>query len=158
LRSIRCILALVCLVLASSGALAQDAAQIAPPVGHQELIKQISQAKGRVVLVNFWATWCQPCRLELPELMRLRGSYGDDKLLIIGVSMDQDPAMLVDFALKSKINYPIFLAKPDVGMAFNVRGIPKTLIYAQNGEQVLNHDGYIPEAMLREIMGKLLGG
>lgn len=153
----RFLILLLFALLTSWPAQAQDLHGISL-LSQQDLIKQISQAKGKVVLVNFWATWCQPCRMELPELMRLRASYPEDKLVMLGVSLDQDPSMLTDFTRKNTLNYSIYLGKPDVALGFGIRGIPKTLIYNQNGEQVLNHDGYLDETLLLGVMNKLLGG
>jgi thiol-disulfide isomerase/thioredoxin len=146
------------ILLSVRPAFAQDLSRGIPVLSQQDIIKQISQAKGKVVLINFWATWCQPCRMELPEFMRLRTAYPEDKLVMLGVSLDQDPSMLSDFIRKTPLNYSLFLGKSDVALGFNIRGIPKTLIYNQNGEQILNHDGYIEEDQLLGIMSKLLGG
>ncbi|MBF0482127.1 MAG: TlpA family protein disulfide reductase [Desulfovibrionaceae bacterium] len=146
------------LALCAFTGFAQDLPPGIAAAGQQDIIKQISQAKGRVVLINFWATWCQPCRMELPGFMRLRNAYPEDKLTMLGVSLDQDPSMLTDFLRKNTFNYPQVLGKTDVALGFSIRGIPKTLIYNQKGEMVLNHDGYLDESRLLEIMGKLLGG
>jgi thiol-disulfide isomerase/thioredoxin len=144
-------------LLGARPALAQDLSREVPVISQQDIIKQISQAKGKVVLVNFWASWCQPCRMELPEFIRLRTAYPEDKLVMLGVSLDQDPGMLADFLRKTPLNYTLLLGKSDVALGFNIRGIPKTLVYNQNGEQVLNHDGYLEEDELLGLMGKLLG-
>src|SRR5579863_759832 len=62
---------------------------------------------GKVVMVNFWATWCPPCRYEIPELLELKQEYGD-KLLIIGISEDDDgPDDVIKFALSKNMSYPI---------------------------------------------------
>ena len=157
MRFHRCIILSLFILLGARAGFAQDLPHGVPVVGQQDIIKQISLAKGKVVLVNFWASWCQPCRMELPEFTRLRIAYPEDKLVMLGVSLDQDPSMLTDFLRKTPLNYSLFLGKTDVALGFNIRGIPKTLIYNQNGEQILNHDGYLDESELMGIMGKLLG-
>jgi thiol-disulfide isomerase/thioredoxin len=126
-------------------------------ISHQDIIKTVSQAKGKVVVVNFWASWCPPCRMEIPEFIEARKRIDPNKVIIMGVSVDQDPTMYAMFAAKAGFNYPVYLAKPDVMSAFNIISIPRTVVYGPNGEQVAAHDGYMSGDDLEKLVGKLTG-
>src|SRR6478672_8667865 len=75
--------------------------------------------KGKVVLVNFWATWCPPCRAEIPDLVKLQAKYRD-KLVILGVSEDEDasPQEVKAFGAEQKMNYPIVMLTPELSKIF----------------------------------------
>ena len=74
--------------------------------------------RGKVVIVNFWATWCPPCRAEIPDLVALQAKYGD-KLLIIGISEDEEsPSVVTTFADQYHVNYPIVMLTPEIEHAF----------------------------------------
>ena len=148
------IAAVLCLLLSVPCAAGESSGSL----GHQDLIKLVSQSKGKLVLVNFFASWCPPCKIEIPDLIKLRGQFGADKLVIIGVSVDQDPSAFENFVRKTPFNYPVYLALRDIGQAFQIRGIPKTLLYNQNGEQVFNEEGYVEPEDLLKVLRKQLGG
>ena len=69
----------------------------------------LSDYKGKVVLVDFWATWCDPCKYEIPELVKLQAKLGPKGFAILSVSMDEDVSEVAPFAKKAKINYPVIL-------------------------------------------------
>jgi cytochrome c biogenesis protein CcmG, thiol:disulfide interchange protein DsbE len=77
--------------------------------------------RGRVVLLNFWATWCSPCREETPEFMNLQSKYGSQGLQVIGISLDDDAKPVLDFYRQFKMNYPIVIG--DAGLAKQYGGI-----------------------------------
>jgi len=104
----------------------------------------LSENLGKPLLVNFWATWCPPCLRELPGLLNLRKKYGEDKLHMIGISLDYNRMNLVNFLGKVKFGYPICLALPDLPAQLRLRSIPKTILYDRNGKEVLNYEGFMP--------------
>src|SRR6185369_2903876 len=77
--------------------------------------------KGKVVIVNFWATWCPPCRAEIPDLIKLQDKY-KDKLVVLGISEDEIPADEVKaFVVAQKMNYPVVMTRPELAKIF--RGV-----------------------------------
>lgn len=155
MKTVRVILVALALAVCAAPAWAQGKAE--PTASGQDIIKAVSQARGKVVVLNFWASWCGPCRQEIPEFINLRKRFPQDKLVILGVSLDQDPAMFAMFAAKAGFNYPVYLAKPDVSQAFLIRAIPRTIVYSPKGEVVHTQEGYMPGSQLEDMIKKLLG-
>lgn len=122
------------------------------------ILKTINQAKGKVVLLNFWATWCDPCRAEIKELKELRGEYSEDELLILGLAVDREPAVVKAFAKQAGFNYPVYLATDAAMMFFRVQGVPRLMFYGKDGELRVNREGMVGASGLREIVDSLLAG
>ena len=93
------------------------------------------QFKGKVIVVDFWATWCGPCRAEIPGYVELYKKYGKDRLAIVGVSLDEAGANVVaDFAKKFDINYPVVMGDENVVAAFGgMDVIPTTFLIDRDG-------------------------
>lgn len=117
-----------------------------------------SSLAGKVVLVNFWATWCPPCRKEIPSLAKLQEKYGDQGFAVVGVSMDEGGAKLVGkFLDKQKVNYPVIIGDTDLARGFGgVIGVPATFLVDRKGELVRRYDGFATEDELRVEIEKLL--
>ena len=91
---------------------------------------------GKVVLVNFWATWCPPCRKEIPDLEALYARYQKEGLVILGIS-DEEASKVAPFVQEHNITYPILLDKGRrVNDLFAVGGIPKSFVYDRDGKLV----------------------
>jgi thiol-disulfide isomerase/thioredoxin len=101
--------------------------------------------KGKILLVNFWATWCPPCRKEIPSLMKIHAKYKDQGVSVIGISMDEGGRKMVSkFTDKLKINYPVFIGDAKIGRGFGgVMGIPVSFLVVSEGNQVKRLYGYI---------------
>ena len=106
---------------------------------------------GKVTLVNFWATWCGPCRAEIPALIELQARY-PDHLQVIGVSADEGPVQVVeDFATEYGINYPIVMSTPELNRAFpGVMALPTSFIVDPEGRVVRTHIGLINPGVLEQ--------
>ena len=92
--------------------------------------------RGKVVMVNFWATWCQPCRREMPDLDALYKRFKDQGLVILGIS-DEEAAKVKELLAEQKVSYPILLDPGrKVNEAFRIEGIPKNFVYDREGKLV----------------------
>jgi thiol-disulfide isomerase/thioredoxin len=93
------------------------------------------QFKGKVVVIDFWATWCPPCKAEIPGYVRLQKKYAADGLVFIGVSVDEDgPAVVKKFMKEYGINYTIVMASEEMVGAFSpIEGYPTTFIIDRDG-------------------------
>jgi thiol-disulfide isomerase/thioredoxin len=100
--------------------------------------------RGKVVIVNFWATWCPPCRAEIPDLVALQEKYRD-RLVVIGVSEDEAPPEIVKkFAVQHKVNYPIVMKTPELGKMFpGVSALPTSFILDRESRIVQKHVGML---------------
>jgi thiol-disulfide isomerase/thioredoxin len=114
--------------------------------------------KGKVVIVNFWATWCPPCREEIPELVALQKKY-KDQLQIIGVSMDEDatPAEVNGFAIKAGINYPVVMGKDIAKEYGGVPALPTSFVVNKDGGVVQKHVGLLEPDEIETEVRALLG-
>jgi peroxiredoxin len=97
----------------------------------------LKDLKGKVVLVNFWATWCPPCQKEMPDLEALYDQYKDQGFVIIAFSEDDETNKVAPFIAERKITYPILLDPGQkIGNQFQVNGIPKSFLYDRDGKLV----------------------
>ena len=114
--------------------------------------------RGKVVLVNFWATWCGPCRAEIPDLVALQEKYRD-RLQIIGISEDEGPLEDVKrFAAAHKINYPIVMTSHEIRKLFpGVNALPTSFILDREARLVQKHVGMLTAA-LTELEARSLAG
>lgn len=117
-------------------------------IGGEELRDLIAEHRGKVVVVNFWATWCGPCRVEFPHLKDLRRRFGPDELFLTGVSLDFDPKAPERFDAEHKPGYPLYYGGTDVPREFGVGAIPRTMIWAPDGTLAADHLGVATDDFL----------
>lgn len=114
--------------------------------------------QGKVVLVNFWATWCPPCREEIPILIQLSEKYKDD-LLVIGISVDDGPPDEVkEFARRIGVNYPIVMRSRELIAEYGgVPALPTTFLVNKDGRVVQKHEGLFSPGLYETEVRALLG-
>jgi len=140
------------LLFCATLACAEGGPEFMDPIG---LLKTINNSRGRVVVVNFWATWCGACRIEFKELAAVRREFSEQDLLLIGVSMDEDPDAYKNFLEKRPFNYPVYLAGLSVGVLFQVEAIPKLMVYNKKGALAVSHEGFLSSGKLSRIVNEL---
>jgi cytochrome c-type biogenesis protein len=102
----------------------------------------LSNYKGKVVLINFWAIYCPSCRLEISNLMKLYEKYEDDRLVFLGVGFDKDKNNLKAFSNLNKINYPILAGDKEIATKYRIIAVPTTFIMNEKGELTDTIIGY----------------
>lgn len=119
---------------------------------------KLASFKGKVILVNFWATWCGPCRVEIPYLVELQNEYKDD-LVILGISVDDPAEKMKPYATSMQINYPLLvgLGRDDVQDAYGpLWGIPVSVFVGRDGKIAKKHSGIASKEQIeREIKAAL---
>src|SRR5215204_6301275 len=119
---------------------------------------KIADHKGKVILLNFWATWCGPCKAEIPGFVELQEKY-KDKLTIVGYSVDDTAELAKAFAAEYKMNYPILLGegREDVQDAYGpIWGIPASFLISKDGKVCRKHMGIAPKAVFEKEIVALL--
>ena len=105
---------------------------------------KLTDYRGKVVMLDFWATWCGPCRVEIPGFVELQKRYGGQGLAIIGISMDDtsDASSVVDFYKQFQMNYPVAIGSDRLGELYGgVLGLPTTLVIGRDGRIYSKHVG-----------------
>jgi thiol-disulfide isomerase/thioredoxin len=123
--------------------------------------RSLSEWRGQVLLVNFWATWCAPCRREIPLLKKTQSMQGENHLQIIGVAVDFRDDVEA-YASEAQFNYPVLIGQDDAIAAAEASGIefvgmPFTLIVAPDGSMIKAHAGEIVEDDIERIVGVVAG-
>jgi thiol-disulfide isomerase/thioredoxin len=119
----------------------------------------LASFKGKVVLLDFWATWCGPCKIEIPWFMEFQQKYKDKGFVVVGISSDDTLDKLQPFVAAQKFNYVILqgLDRDDVHDAFGpIWGLPTTYLISREGKLCKKHMGLAPkEQFEKEILGLL---
>jgi thiol-disulfide isomerase/thioredoxin len=120
---------------------------------------KLASLKGKVVLLDFWATWCGPCKIEIPWFIEFQNKYGKDGLQVVGVSVDDTQAKLKPYVAQMKMNYTVLqgLDHDDIQDAFGpLVGIPVTVLISRDGKVCAKHTGLSSkDAFEREIKSLL---
>lgn len=121
--------------------------------------QRLSRWRGQVLLINFWATWCPPCRAEMPEFVRLQARYGDRGFTLVGIALDEAEAVRA-FAAELGVNYPLLLggaAGSALARELGSRGaLPFSVLVDREGRVVVRHLGTLSEAEAAELITPLL--
>jgi cytochrome c biogenesis protein CcmG/thiol:disulfide interchange protein DsbE len=146
-----------------SKAAAAPSASVVPAVVLKDLEGRdvtLEQYKGKVVLVNFWATWCEPCRIEIPWMIEFQQKYGPRGFTMLGIAMDDEGKKVVEPFVRQQrfdvngqqmaMNYPIVLGNDDIAEKFGgLIGLPTSMLISRDGKKVktiiglVNHDDIV---------------
>ena len=127
----------------------------------------LAQYKGQVVLVNFWATWCEPCQVEIPWMIEFQKKYSSRGFTILGVSMDEEGKKTVQPFLDNKrfdvngqkeaMNYPILLGNGSIAEQFGgVLGLPTSMLYTRDGKKIRTIVGLVNHDDISKVIESLL--
>ena len=118
---------------------------------------KLADHKGKVILVNFWATWCPPCLAEIPEFIKVYDEKKGEGFMILGVSTDDTPDQLKAFASEKKVTYPLLLITPEVEDAYGpLFGLPTSILIARDGSVCKRHFGPMSKEQLEREIKPLL--
>lgn len=135
-------------IIVAGSAFAADAGGPAPAFTLAALTGQqatLSQYKGQVVMLNFWATWCGPCQQEIPLLDQMYKKYKPAGFTLIGVNVDKEAAPVKDLLARKPVSYPVLLDPANqVSKAYHVDEMPSSVIIDRKGEIRFIHRGYRP--------------
>lgn len=118
---------------------------------------KLSDYRGRVVLLDFWATWCEPCRTEIPQFVRMQEKYGPQGFQIIGVSMDDQEKPVREFYRGFKMNYPVVMGNAKLAESFGgIFGLPVALLIGRDGRIYGRHIGETATSLFEKEVTALL--
>jgi cytochrome c biogenesis protein CcmG/thiol:disulfide interchange protein DsbE len=118
---------------------------------------ELSAYRGRVVLLNFWATWCAPCLIEMPVFVSWQSQYGSRGLQVIGISMDDDAPPVRRAYLKYRLNYPVAMGDEKLGELYGgVLGLPVTYLIDRQGKVIKRYEGAVDLKQLEREVQRLL--
>ncbi len=136
------LLALLLLAIAGAGQAQDEPASAPGPLPIAEF--QLTDFQGRVVLVDFWASWCEPCRHALPWLNAMQQKYGDQGLQVVMVNLDRDPVAAAKMAADIDAGIRQFLDPAgELADRYELEGMPSSFLYDRSGELISNHVGFL---------------
>jgi peroxiredoxin len=118
---------------------------------------KLAELKGKVVLVNFWATWCEGCQVEIPWFVEFQKEYASRGLVVVGISLDDDGWKSVKPWIKEKkVNYPIVIGNEGLGKQYGLVGMPLTALVDREGRIADVHQGIVQTTATQEKIRDLL--
>lgn len=115
----------------------------------------LRQFQGKVLLLNFWATWCGPCKTEMPGFEDLYRRYKSRGLAVVGIALDSDPVLVRKFAKKHRITYPLLINGMDVSQ-YDVLGIPATFLADRHGIVRKKVVGFENKKVFEDVLKELI--
>lgn len=116
----------------------------------------LSDFQGKIVVLDFWATWCPPCRREIPDFISLQNQYASQGVQIVGIALDE-PEKVQAFARENGMNYPVLLGDNAISAKYGgIEGIPTTFIIDRSGRIVNRFEGFRPRETFETEIRKLL--
>jgi thiol-disulfide isomerase/thioredoxin len=119
---------------------------------------KLSDFRGKVVILDFWATWCPPCRAEIPGFVEIQKKYADKGFTMIGVSLDREgPSVVKPFIVKFGMNYPVVMGNQKVAADYGgITAIPTTFIIDRQGFIVAGYQGFTMQSIFESVIAGLL--
>ena len=119
----------------------------------------LSDFRGTVVLINFWATWCEPCRAEVPGFEQVFRSHRDDGFVVLGINVEETREQVEPFVDSVDVTYPVLLDPGgEVSAVYRTLGLPMSLLLTPDGEIYVRHVGFLSEAALEDYLQKVMPG
>ena len=122
----------------------------------QDVEAYVAKNKGKIVVVNVFATWCAPCVTEVPDFVKAHTTYPEEKLAMLGVSIDEDKQELANFLKEQNIAYPVYRVGEEFAVKYRIESIPQTYIHDQSGKLYKRFEGMITFEELQEAIEHLL--
>lgn len=132
------------------------AAAEVPTLDKAGLANLLRTNPNKVVMLNFFATWCPPCRVELPELVKLRQAFPEKDFLLVGLSVDEDKSAILPFIKMAGVNYPVYSAGRDITDEYNITSVPHNTFYNRRGEIYISEPGMAEADVLEKVVEDLL--
>ncbi|WP_294559735.1 TlpA disulfide reductase family protein [uncultured Mailhella sp.] len=150
--------AAVVLACPAGAAPGQDAGRHLKPVHTYELLDELAANHGKVILVNFFAAFCGPCRREIPELMKMRKEIPEEDLLIIGIAIDENIREADSFVKSMGMlgAYPVYYGGEELARAYRIDAIPFNVIYNRDGHIEVSEAGYVPAPEMKQFLMSLI--
>ncbi len=139
----------------------QTELRVAPDFALTDLSGQsikLSDFRGKVILLDFWASWCEPCKTEIPHFIDMQNRYASQGLQVIGISMDDEEKPVRDFQQQFKMNYPVAIGNAKLAESYGgILGLPITFVIDHQGRIYKRHIGQTEPSVFEGEVRKLLG-